>query len=462
MGRVLGRRAAATLIMAMVTVHIGLSQIPAAADHDDSDHSGNVALVGSLELPGATDVVLTDDGYAVQVVNGSNLDYAGLWVVDISDPAVPTPVGHLPCVGSGYDVGLWNDIAVMSIDSPGDNASPPDRGCNLDGTVGQEGIRLVDISDRANPREVAFVETDCGSHTNITFDHDGRGLVYVQSYPASTSGACPSLHGVISVVDITDPANPEIVSQPSVLPAVGCHDGSIHGEHAYMACLTEGQIWDVSDPVNPSIVAHLNDVPDAIWHSSDVSNDGTVAAFGWESFGGGNASCTGAAQGPIGAIHFYDVSDPANPVRLGFFSPPRQVNGLCTAHNFTVVPDTDRDVLVTAWYGAGFMVVDFTDPSAPEELGHYVPGSTSTWDANFRDGLAYVGDGNRGLDIYRIDELATATPTAAPENSPDTDTAAAPTPAPTLPVTGGGMAALAPLAAFLLGRSRRRGKRRCA
>jgi hypothetical protein len=379
--------------------------VPAQARRDADDHSDNMKMVGSVDLPGATDIEFTKDGYAVMTVNGSG-EQAGLWVIDVRDPHDPRPVGHLPCAGSGYDVGLVGDTAVMSSDSASGNSSTKESGCNLDGTNGQEGIRLVDISDRAHPKEVKFVVTDCGSHTNITFRYKGRDLVYVQSYPASTSGACPSLHGIISVVDITDPAKAEVVSQPSVVPAVGCHDGTIYGHYAYMACLTEGQVWDISDPLKPAIIANLRDVPDAIWHSSAISNDGKTVAYGFESFQGGPVSCNGAAQGPLGAIWFYDVSDPANPVQKGFFTPPRLVDsGICTAHNFDVIPKIRSDVLVTAWYSAGVMAVDFSDPAAPVEIAHYVPASTSTWDAKWYRGRAFVGDGNRGLDVYEISGL---------------------------------------------------------
>lgn len=380
--------------------------LPAGASHDEDIHSDNMRLVGNAPLEGATDVEFTPDGYAVVAVNGSG-EGAGLWTVDVRNPKKPKPVGHLPCAGSGYDLGLWRDIAVMSIDSASGNSSTKESGCNLDGTENTEGIRLVDVSNRRKPVEVAFVETACGSHTNITFEHEGRGLVYVQSYPASTSGACPSAHGIISVVDITNPSDPEIVATPSVAPAVGCHDGAIDGDRAYMACLTEGQVWDVSDPLKPEILAHIRDVPDAIWHSSAVSNDGKTVAFGFESFQGGGTSCAGAARGPLGAIWFYDVSDPTAPVQKGFFSPGRMTQGICTAHNFTVVPDErKRDVLVSAWYGGGVMAVDFTDPAAPEELAYYqVASGTSTWHANWYRGRVWVGDGTRGLDVYEIKGL---------------------------------------------------------
>jgi hypothetical protein len=173
-----------------------------------------------------------------------------------------------------------------------------------------------------------------------------------------------------------------------------------------MACLTEGQVWDITDPTQPEILSHIRDVPDAIWHSADTSNDGKTAIFGFESIGPGNSSCTGIGQGVAGGLWFYDVTDPAAPVQLGHFIPPRLIDGMCTAHNFATIPGIERDALVTAWYAGGFMVVDFSDPNAPTEFGHYLPASgTSTWDAKWYRGKAYVGDGSRGLDVYSVKGL---------------------------------------------------------
>lgn len=391
--------------MRRVVCVVALMGLLASSAYAADDHSDNIKLIGNAPLEGATDVEFTKDGYAVVGVNGSG-EGAGLWIVDVRNPKKPNPVGHLACAGSAYDIGLWRNVAVMSIDSASGNSTTADQGCNIDGTENTEGIRLVDISDRRNPKEIKFVETPCGSHTNLVVPRGKKAYVYVQSYPASTSGACPSAHGIISVVDITKAADAEIVSSPSVAPAVGCHDGSVHGNLAFMACLTEGQVWDISDPLQPEILSHIRDVPDAIWHSSDTSNDGDIAIFGFESFQAGNTSCNGVAQGPGGALWFYDVSDPSAPKQLGYFSPPRLISGVCTAHNFTVIPGIERDALVTAWYGAGVMAVDFTDPTKPSEFAHYVVETgTSTWHANWYRGRAFVGDGTRGLDIYEISGL---------------------------------------------------------
>ncbi|HWL64743.1 MAG TPA: hypothetical protein VNP73_02115, partial [Actinomycetota bacterium] len=189
------------LVLALGVALLG-ALAPTGSAQDAGEGSENVKLIGSTPLPGATDMEFTKDGYAVQAVNGSG-EKAGLWVVDVRNPKKPKPIGHLPCVGSGYDVGLWKNIAVMSSDSASGNSSLKKDGCNVKGTDNQEGIRLVDISDRARPKEIKFVETQCGSHTNIVVPRGKKAYVYVQSYPASTSGACPSAHGIISVVNIT-------------------------------------------------------------------------------------------------------------------------------------------------------------------------------------------------------------------------------------------------------------------
>ena len=64
-----------------------------------------------------------------------------------------------------------------------------------------------------------------------------------------------------------------------------------------------------------------------------------------------------------------------------------------------------HDKLFTSWYAGGFMGVDFSDPAAPAEFAHFVADGTSTWDAQWYRGKAYVGDTARGLDILQIQGL---------------------------------------------------------
>ena len=118
---------------------------------------------------------------------------------------------------------------------------------------------------------------------------------------------------------------------------------------------------EARDPVE------FRDVPDAIWHSSAVSNNGNTVAFGFESFQAGNTSCSGSGERPDGPIMVLRRERPGGAGAEELYSPTRLSEGICTAHKFTVVPGKKKDVLVSAWYGAVVTTVDFTDPAAPRD-----------------------------------------------------------------------------------------------
>ena len=130
--------------------------------------------------------------------------------------------------------------------------------------------------------------------------------------------------------------------------------------------------------------------------------------------------CMGAL--PLGALWFYDVTDPANPAMEGSYNLPRDdvTNFSCTAHNFDVIPLTDgRDVLVSAWYTGGTTVVDFTDPANPLEIGHYLPEGGNSWSSYFYNGYIYANNlGSRGVDVLRLDEKFLSARVALPHLNP--------------------------------------------
>ena len=85
---------------------------------------------------------------------------------------------------------------------------------------------------------------------------------------------------------------------------------------------------------------------------------------------GGAAASPGCADGsehlPLGALWFYDVSNPATPiVRSSYSIPQQEVTVFCTAHNFNTVPTRNgRDVLVSAWYNGGTTVLELARSGA--------------------------------------------------------------------------------------------------
>lgn len=394
-----------------------------AAQHNADEHSENMRHVARFTDGGAyasgTDIAFWND-----VAVAGNQSPGGFRLLRLARAGDPEPVfqelAQFDCNGGQSDVSIWKNLVFVSIDSPRASAAC-DAGSASDGF---EGIRVVDIGslDSPTPTQVAFVRTDCGSHTHtlVPDQANKRVLIYVLSYPLGVQTAsCNVLtHRKISVVEVplANPAAARVVSTPDVSPAIGCHDVTVlvPRKRAGAACITESQLWDISDPVHPRVVSHIVNPAINIHHGTTFSFDGRTLAIGDEL--GGAAVAPGCVGGnehvPIGAIWFYDVSNPALPLLRGTYRIPQSVTStLCTAHNFNTVPvETERDLLVSAWYRGGTTVVDFTDPANPEQVGFYIVQSatpSNSWSSYwYRDQIYANNLGTAGFDAFTLEELA--------------------------------------------------------
>jgi hypothetical protein len=404
-------------------------------------HSENMSLLANFDDGGTYRQGADEAFWGRTAVLSSYDNPGGFRILDIGRPTRPREIGQFICPGPQNDVSIWNDLVFVSVDSPRRSETCGEGGDTAGAVAGTawEGIRVVDISDPANPQQIAAVDTDCGSHTHtlVPDQQNDRVLIYVESYPLNPQGVdCnPVTHGKISVVEVPldDPASARVISTPSVRPAIGCHDVTVYLEIdlAAAACITESQIWDISDRANPRVISHIFNPAINIHHSTTFSWDGRTIAIGDE-LGGAAVSpgCPGADKHlPLGAIWFYDISDPEAPVVRGSFTiPQQQVDTiLCTAHNFNTVPlRGERDVLVSGWYNGGTTVVDFTNPADPQQLGYYIargptqnrqqPVRSTSWSSYFYNGYIFANNFDedvnslspvsRGLDVFRISDPA--------------------------------------------------------
>lgn len=87
--------------------------------------------------------------------------------------------------------------------------------------------------------------------------------------------------------------------------------------------------------------------------------------------------------------------------KLSHFMIPRPEPGVyCSAHLGKPVPNRDgRNLLVNAWYEGGVDVIDFTDPTDPEEIAFY-DAASDNWSAYWYEGPELPGD---TLTIYGND-----------------------------------------------------------
>jgi hypothetical protein len=419
-------------IAALAVVLAAVGAPTALADHDADEHSENMSHVANWDDDGTyrmgSDLAFWQD----LAVLGK---YDGLTLIDVADPARPRHLGTFDCNGNQSDVTIWKDLVVVSVDSPmaDDSCDAPAASPVQYATdTHWEGLRIVDVSNPAAPEQIATVKTDCGAHTHTQIPDlshrgadgklDPRVLIYVSSYPLGGQGTTCSYatHRKVSIVEIPlrRPAEAQIVATPDVSPAMGCHDITVFlpRQLAAAACITESQIWDISDPVDPVIVSRIRNPAMQIHHSSALSWDGDVLVLGDEMGGAAAAfGCLTSGNAPTGALWFYDVSDPVNPQQL---SPQDEASALCTAHNFNPVPLKDGGrVLVSAWYNGGTHVIDFDDPTDPQQLAWYKPREGkrgAAWSSYWYNGSIFTNNfdesyvpsvpSSRGFDVFQVDD----------------------------------------------------------
>jgi len=146
--------------------------------------------------------------------------YAGFRIIDIAEPGEPEEIvnwtecsGPLETTGNQGDVIVWEDLVVRSWNSPTPAAGS--RCGDFPMAAGQEGVHVIDISDPTAPEVLAFVETDCGSHTATGVPDLANNRLLV--YNSSSSAACPGID--IIEVPLDDPAAASFLRfEPSGVP----------------------------------------------------------------------------------------------------------------------------------------------------------------------------------------------------------------------------------------------------
>jgi hypothetical protein len=318
------------------------------------------------------------------------------------------------------------------------------------------GVRIFDISDIKNPRQVAAVQTCRGSHTH-TFVQDlndkdnvyiyvsGTSFVRQPEELAGCSGEQPDKDPNTALfridvikVPVAAPQDAKVVSSPRVFidPRTGalnglnnggshgkdeekpadtnqCHDITVYSAIglAAGACSGNGIILDVKDPVHPKRLDAVNDPNYSYWHSASFSNDGTKVVFTDEWGGGLGARCRPNDPMKWGADALFNLKDDKLTFASYYKLPAAQGDTEnCVAHNGSLVPVPGRDIEVQAWYQGGISVVDFTDIAHPFEIAYFDRGPIDPkmlvlggdWSAYWYNGSIYGSEIARGLDVFEL------------------------------------------------------------
>jgi hypothetical protein len=429
---------------------------PEAADSANRGRgAGDAAAPGAPPAPVALGFANSDLAFSGNhLIVGS---FHGFNTYDIEKPKSPRLLASTVCPGGQGDVSVYGRLLFMSVEQTRGRVD-----CGVQGvqaTVSAErfrGVRIFDISDIDNPRQLAAVQTCRGSHThtlvtspsdsaNVYIYGSGTGAVRSAEELAGCSGLDPakdpntSLYSIdVIQVPLAAPQNARIVSRPrifsdAVTGAIAglwqggnhgpgtqstsltnrCHDITVFPEIglAAGACSGNGILLDISDPVRPVRLDQVTDRNFAFWHSATFNHDGTKVIFTDEWGGGTRPRCRATDLPSWGADAIFDVVD--RKLRFGAYykmPAPQTEQENCVAHNGSIIPVPGRDLMVQGWYQGGVSVFDFTDSAHPIEIAYFDRGPIDAkelftggyWSAYWYNGFIYGSEIARGVDVFRL------------------------------------------------------------
>ncbi|HEX3821279.1 MAG TPA: hypothetical protein VHW45_13160, partial [Candidatus Sulfotelmatobacter sp.] len=485
----------------------------ASTDPDDPRVQKTLAQLGvggGRKIPKPIQLVIAQLAFANSdlAFQGTHLfqgNFYGINIFDISDPAKATLLTSLVCPGGQGDVSVYKNLLFMSVEMPngrldcgaqgfppeppppdeekdkagakpdaakddaakdkdsqskdGEKEKQPERKRRLPAAQKDRfrGVRIFDISDIKNPKQVAAVQTCRGSHTHtLVVDPNDKDNVYIYVSGTSFVRQPEELEGCsgekpdkdpntalfridVIKVPVAAPQEAKIVSSPRLFidPRTGalnglnnggthgkkgaekpadtdqCHDITVYSAIglAAGACSGNGLLLDIKDPVHPKRVDAVNDPNYSYWHSASFSNDGSKVVFTDEWGGGLGARCRANDPNKWGADAIFRLNGDKLSFANYYKMPAAQGDTKnCVAHNGSLVPIPGRDVEVQAWYQGGISVVDFTDPSHPYEIAYFDRGAIDPkvlvlggdWSAYWYNGYVYASEIARGLDVFQL------------------------------------------------------------
>lgn len=348
-------------------------------------------------------------------------DGAGLRIYDVTDPTNISLLSAIECTGYHADVAVHENFLLHAIDVGASNHGCSERfDPNDRDREGVAGIRILDVTDPADPFVAGFVdeETLGGGVHNVSVVPD-EGLAYVASSDLESQPAR------FAWVDLTRPDFPaEVIPMREITLNAngGCHDIGLDvvNDRAFCAALDQTHIWDISDPRAPTTVSSIVNPAINLHHGARLAPDGRTLVLNDEMGGAAAAfGCLGTdSLGGVGALWFYDISDPHNPRLRGSYSTDEldPLEPLCTSHFYNFVPGTT--LLSVGWYHSGMIVVDYADPAAPTTAATFEPAGGNFWASYYYRGLLYgssfrrdAGDeGAGGLWVVAVDGLPDRAP----------------------------------------------------
>ncbi len=331
----------------------------------------------------------------------------GVRVVDISDPTTPKLATTIPAPA----VSRVSDVKVARVSTPsfdGVLMAHSAESCDMGGF---SGFRLYDVTDPTNPGFLSsFAAEDV--HNLYLYAVEDRAYVLLAIPLGEVFGTGGHPFSDLLIVNVTDPTDPRLESAWTIgrdaglafgapgftdpnlpagsdctpppgtpilcrgnFPAVYLHDVWVRedGQVAYLSYWDAGLVLvDISVPATPVFLGYGQEPPtfgsdEGNAHAAVPARGGDLVLVADEDF----------QAEPYGFLRIFDTSDSSNPVQIGAYATEKSLVNTpesASIHNIYVV----GDVAFLSWYEEGIRVVDFSDPTQPEEIAGFL-GSGPFW-----------------------------------------------------------------------------------
>ncbi len=256
---------------------------------------------------------------------------SGIRILDVSDPANPYEVASFSWRSDAYDVEVAGNYAYVAVMT--------------------EGLRVLDISDPLHPQEVGYVDTFTAYGVTVS-----GNLALIADGPIG-----------LVVIDISNPASPVELAQLDT--DGGSYDVVVSGDYAYLGDSQDG-LWivDISTPSAPLEVSH-NDT--AGWIQDLAVSGGFAFVSSGYSF------------------DVFDVSSPDSTFKVGHLSLSTSAKGVILRGDSAYVANDDD----------GLRVINISDPTTPVEVSSCDSPGTATG-VTCSGEYFYLADGYGGLRIF--------------------------------------------------------------
>ncbi|HXU40979.1 MAG TPA: hypothetical protein VN675_01550 [Burkholderiales bacterium] len=389
----------------------------------------NVKRLARLELPGAGQV--TVEGKYAYVGHITNKEGLGTSILDVSDPRKPrllTQVFLEEKDSHSHKARVAGDLMIVNVEqNMGKGGRKSADGAPEKDGYREGGFKVYDVSNRAKPKLITHHRTHGrGVHR---FDMDEQ-YAYISTEMEGYVG------NILVIYDLRNPAKPEEVSRwwmPGQHTAGGekptwqgrrnrLHHALRFGDELWAGCWHGGvAVIDVSNIRKPRTLGAYNYHPPFPEPShtfmpvpKPIGGRRIAVAIDEEDHAHSADEMERRKGRPHGCLWVFDVSDLKNIRPLSIFevseldSPwSRAAPGRFGAHQFQ--EHMDGTLVYCTWFSGGLRIVDVADPSAPQEVGHFIPEPAAgkvAPQSNDVDvdgnGLIYLGDRYAGLDILEF------------------------------------------------------------